>query len=111
MNREFNVTAPNQKWVTDVTEFSVGDRTLYLSPVMDLFDRQIISHTIGTSPNLDLTNTSLREGPDLLGTRSVPTRSFRTKDSKTGTIPGSLSSRAPERSNPCLARATATTTR
>ena len=61
LNREFNATAPNQKWVTDVTEFSVGDQKLYLSPVMDLFDRQIISHTMGTSPNLDLTNTSLRE--------------------------------------------------
>jgi putative transposase len=36
-------------------------RKLNLSPVMDLFDRQIISHTIGTSPNLALTNTSLHE--------------------------------------------------
>ena len=44
-----------------MTEFSVGDRKLYPSPVMDLFDRQINSHTIGTSPNLSLTNTSLRE--------------------------------------------------
>lgn len=61
LNREFDAAAPNQKWVTDVTEFSIGDRKLYLSPVMDLFDRQIISHTIGTSPNLALTNTSLRE--------------------------------------------------
>lgn len=60
LNREFEAKAPNQKWVTDVTEFSVGDRKLYLSPVMDLFDRQIISHTISSSPNLDLTNTSLR---------------------------------------------------
>ena len=47
--------------MTDVTEFSVGDRKLYLSPVMDLFDRQIISYTIGASPNLELTNTSLRQ--------------------------------------------------
>ena len=61
LNREFNADAPNQKWVTDVTEFSVGDRKLYLSPVMDLFDRQIISYTIGSSPNLELTNTSLRQ--------------------------------------------------
>ncbi|MHA7274895.1 IS3 family transposase [Arthrobacter sp. TMT4-20] len=61
LNREFEATAPNQKWVTDVTEFSVGDRKLYLSPVMDLFDRQIISHSIGTSPNLWLTNTSLEQ--------------------------------------------------
>ncbi len=61
LNREFDATAPNQKWVTDVTEFSIGDRKLYLSPVMDLFDRQIISHTVGTSPNLALTNASLQE--------------------------------------------------
>jgi putative transposase len=61
LNREFEADAPNQKWVTDVTEFSVGDRKLYLSPVMDLFDRQIISYTLGSSPNLELTNTSLRE--------------------------------------------------
>nr|WP_307105943.1 IS3 family transposase [Arthrobacter globiformis] len=60
MNREFDAVAPNQKWVTDVTEFSVGDRKLYLSPVMDLFDRQIISYAISTSPNLALTNGSLR---------------------------------------------------
>jgi putative transposase len=61
LNREFDADAPNQKWVTDVTEFSVGDRKLYLSPVMDLFDRQITSYTIGSSPNLEMTNTSLRQ--------------------------------------------------
>jgi len=61
LNREFDADAPNRKWVTDVTEFSVGDRKLYLSPVMDLFDRQITSYTIGSSPNLELTNTSLRQ--------------------------------------------------
>ncbi len=60
LNRDFEADAPNQKWVTDVTEFRVGDRKLYLSPVMDLFDRQIISYTVGTSPNLTLTNTALR---------------------------------------------------
>jgi len=61
LNREFDADAPNWKWVTDVTEFRVGDGKLYLSPVMDLFDRQIISYSIGSSPNLELTNTSLRE--------------------------------------------------
>jgi putative transposase len=61
LNREFDATAPNQKWVTDVTEFSVGNRKLYFSPVMDLFDRQIIAHSIGSSPNLALTNASLKQ--------------------------------------------------
>lgn len=66
--RNFTATGPNQKWVTDVTEFRVGDRKLYLSPVMDLFDRQIIAFRTGTSPNLELTNASLedafRSAPD-----------------------------------------------
>jgi putative transposase len=63
LKRQFDADAPNQKWVTDVTEFSVGDRKLYLSPVMDLFDRQIISYALGLSPNLELTNSSLSAAP------------------------------------------------
>lgn len=66
LNREFGAEAPNQKWVTDVTEFTVDGRKLYLSPVMDLFDRQIISYSLGISPNLELTNASLREALDCL---------------------------------------------
>jgi putative transposase len=61
LNRKFDADAPNQKWVTDVTEFRVGDRKLYLSPVMDLFDRQIIAYSVGSSPNLELANSSLRD--------------------------------------------------
>lgn len=52
LNREFDTHAPNEIWVTDVTEFGVGDRKLCLSPVMDLFNRQIISYSIGSSPSL-----------------------------------------------------------
>jgi len=37
LHRNFNADAPNQKWVTDVTEFAIGDDKIYLSPVMDLF--------------------------------------------------------------------------
>lgn len=66
LNRKFEADDPNRKWVTDVTEFRVGDRKLYLSPIMDLFDRQIISHTISSSPNLQLTNASLREALNCL---------------------------------------------
>jgi putative transposase len=60
LDRDFTAGAPNQKWVTDVTEFRIGDDKLYLSPIMDLFDRQIIAYTLQTSPNLLLTNSSLR---------------------------------------------------
>ncbi|MGW3471695.1 IS3 family transposase [Saccharopolyspora sp. NPDC000995] len=35
LDRDFTASAPNQKWVTDVTEFAITDRKVYLSPVMD----------------------------------------------------------------------------
>lgn len=72
LNREFTATTPNQKWVTDVTEFHVGDRKVYLSPMMDLFDRQIISYAISTSPTLELTNSSLRDALATLGKSQTP---------------------------------------
>lgn len=61
LDRDFTATAPNQKWVTDVTEFAVNGHKIYLSPVMDLYDRQIIAYSISDSPNLALTNTSLTQ--------------------------------------------------
>lgn len=59
LDRDFHADAPNRKWVSDVTEFRIGDRRVYLSPVMDLFDHQIIAYTIGTSPSLELTTSCL----------------------------------------------------
>ena len=61
LGRDFTATASNQKWVTDVTEFSIGQGKIYLSPVMDLFDRQIIAYSISDSPNLALTNSCLTQ--------------------------------------------------
>jgi putative transposase len=59
LERDFTASAPNQKWVTDVTEFRVADRKVYLSPVIDLFDRSVVAYAWSYSPNLQLTNTSL----------------------------------------------------
>lgn len=67
LRRDFTVTGPNQKWVTDVTEFHVGEEKVFLSAVMDLFGRQIIGAAIGPSPSLQLANDSLR--PALAGLR------------------------------------------
>lgn len=72
LDRDFTARAPNQKWVTDVTEFRVGEEKLYLSPVMDLFDRQIIAYSIGTSPNLQLANSSLRKAISTLDRAQRP---------------------------------------
>ncbi|SEB92051.1 IS3 family transposase [Arthrobacter woluwensis] len=60
LKRDFNASAPGQKLVTDVTEFHLPDGRLYLSPVIDLFDRPVVAFTMGPSPTLDLANGSLR---------------------------------------------------
>lgn len=59
LNREFTADGPNEKWVSDVTEFSVEDKKLYLSPVIDLYDSGVVSYSMSTSPNTTLTNESL----------------------------------------------------
>ena len=59
LNREFTAEEPNEKWVSDVTEFAVADQKLYLSPVIDLFDTSVVSYSMSTSPNTALTNKSL----------------------------------------------------
>lgn len=52
LNRDFTATKPFEKLATDVTEFKVCDDKVYLSPVLDLFNREIISYSISLSPNL-----------------------------------------------------------
>jgi transposase InsO family protein len=54
LNREFEATAPNQKWATDVTEFKVAERKAYLSPILDMFNGEIISYTISDRPDLKM---------------------------------------------------------
>lgn len=55
LNREFWAEAPNQKWLTDVTEFKyyigIEVRKIYLSAILDLYDRRIVSYVIGDSNN------------------------------------------------------------
>ncbi|MBD1431183.1 IS3 family transposase, partial [Sphingobacterium litopenaei] len=46
LERAFKAQAPEQKWVTDVTEFKVRDKKLYLSPIMDLYNQEIISYQL-----------------------------------------------------------------
>lgn len=50
LQRDFTTTAPNQKWATDVTEFNVAGNKLYLSPIIDLFNQEIISYELTERP-------------------------------------------------------------
>ena len=58
LNREFTAEAPNQKWLTDVTEFKyyigIEVHKIYLSAILDLYDRRIVKFVIGNSNNNEL---------------------------------------------------------
>ena len=61
LNREFHAEKPNQKWVTDVTEFRLFGQKLYLSPILDLYSGDIVTYTISDSPNLLMVTTMLEQ--------------------------------------------------
>ena len=59
LNRDFHAEKPNQKWVTDVTEFSLFGEKLYLSPILDLCSRDLVSYTISDRPVLSMVTSML----------------------------------------------------
>jgi transposase InsO family protein len=61
LDRNFQADRPNEKWVTDITEFKLFGEKLYLSPVLDLFNGEIITYTIGTHPTYSLVSEMLNK--------------------------------------------------
>jgi len=59
LNRDFSANAPNEKWLTDITEFQIPAGKVYLSPMIDCFDGMVVSWSIGTRPDAELVNTML----------------------------------------------------
>lgn len=59
--RDFHAEAPNEKWLTDITQFSIPAGKVYLSPVIDCFDGMPVAWSIGESPNAELANSMLEE--------------------------------------------------
>ncbi|MDR6434298.1 transposase InsO family protein [Brucella pseudogrignonensis] len=59
INRDFQASAPNEKWLTDITEFHIPAGKVYLSPIIDCFDGLVISWSIGTRPDAELVNMML----------------------------------------------------
>ena len=59
LNRDFSAAAPNEKWLTDITEFQIPAGKVYLSPMIDCFDGMVVSWSIGTRPNAELVNSML----------------------------------------------------
>lgn len=54
LQRKFTAEKPNQKWVTDVTQYRVGERWLYLSAVKDLFNNEIVAYELSQRNDNDL---------------------------------------------------------
>jgi transposase InsO family protein len=68
IQRDFTATAPNQKWTTDITEFSLFGTKLYLSPILDMYNSEIISYNISERPVLgqvmDMLDKAFEKLPD-----------------------------------------------
>lgn len=61
LKRDFKADQPMQKLVTDVTEFKVGNAKLYLSPVVDLYNDEVVAYSISRSPNMAMVQEMLRK--------------------------------------------------
>ncbi|XGZ91512.1 DDE-type integrase/transposase/recombinase [Pseudomonas sp. NT2] len=59
--RQFEAEQPNQKWVTDVTEFKVAGKKLYLSPVLDLYNGEIVAYQTAIRPQYALVGEMLEK--------------------------------------------------
>jgi putative transposase len=66
LQRQFHATAANQKWVTDVTEFNIAGEKVYLSPVMDLYNGEIIAFETARRPVFKLVGAMLEQALDKL---------------------------------------------
>lgn len=69
--RHFETTGVNQKWTTDISEFHISSGKLYLSPILDMHNREIVSYNISTRPNFeqitDMLSKAFNQYEDLSG--------------------------------------------
>ena len=72
VKRDFHADAPNELWLTDITEFHIPAGKVYLSPVIDCFDGMAVSWRMSTSPNAELANSMLEAACSTLGEGERP---------------------------------------
>ncbi|GHA41600.1 integrase [Photobacterium aphoticum] len=72
LERGFEASKPDEKWVTDVTEFKVKGQKVYLSPVIDLFTREVVAYQLGQHADLRLVTGMLEEAISKLNLKSKP---------------------------------------
>ena len=68
VNRNFRAKEPNKKWTTDVTQVLIKDERIYLSPILDMFNGEIITYTITSRPDLkmviDMVQKAMKKVPE-----------------------------------------------
>lgn len=69
IDRDFRADFPNQKWTTDITMIKIQENWLYLSPILDMFNGEIVSYTISHSPEMKTVMTMLDKA---FATRKIP---------------------------------------
>lgn len=71
LNREFDAVNPTEKWVTDITEFHLFSQKIYLSPILNLYNGEIISHDVSNHPRfsqvMSMLNKAFKKIPDNTG--------------------------------------------
>lgn len=70
LNRDFSAGAPNEKWLTDITEFQLPAGKVYLSPMIDCYDGLVVSGSISTRPDAELVNTMLDAAIETVASQS-----------------------------------------
>lgn len=61
LDRKFEADKPNTKWTTDVTEFKCAGQKLYLSPVLDMYNGEIIAYQMNTRPKFELVSKMIKK--------------------------------------------------
>jgi putative transposase len=72
LERRFQAEKPNQKWATDVTEFKVRGEKIYLSPVLDLYNGEIVAYEIQRQPSFKLVSNMLKKAFGRLNDHQTP---------------------------------------
>ncbi|WP_255561327.1 IS3 family transposase, partial [Polynucleobacter sp. Fuers-14] len=72
LERKFVAKAPNQKWVTDVTEFKIKGEKVYLSPILDLYNGEIVSYEIADRPQISMVMQMLQKAFKQLKPKDKP---------------------------------------
>ncbi|MEZ2682301.1 MULTISPECIES: IS3 family transposase [Providencia] len=62
LKRDFTASKPNEKWVTDVTESKVNEQKVYLSPIIDLYNQEVIAYKVAKNTHLTLVIEMLKSG-------------------------------------------------